>query len=152
MLSMYRLLARASAVGLASLMLGFTPFSYGAVAVVERSPVPAIVIPQWLRELDLTSDQAQQVVAIDALLHQQMIAILTADQYVKLKTYLDAEDAAQARIQDADLELSLYQRAALDVAFQEAMTNLLSILSREQQQLFFYNLENPTPVEPTLGI
>ncbi|MEM9978916.1 MAG: Spy/CpxP family protein refolding chaperone [Cyanobacteria bacterium P01_D01_bin.2] len=149
---MYRLLARASVVGLAYLMLGFAPVPYGVLAAVERNPVPATAVPQWLRELDLTSDQTQQVIAIDALLHQQMIAILTVDQYVKLQTYLDAEDADRARIQDADLELSLYQRAALDVAFQDAMTNLLNILSREQQQLFFYNLENPTPVEPTLGI
>ena len=154
MLSMYRLLARASAVGLVYLMLGFAPFPYGVATAAERSglSLPATMIPQWLQVLDLTSVQAQQVIVIDARLHQQMIAILTADQYVKLQTYLDAEEADQARIQDAGLGLSLYQQAALDVAFQEAMTNLVNILSREQQQLFFDNLENQTSVEPVLGI
>ena len=65
-----------------------------------------------------------------------MMAILTTGQYETLKLFMRSDETEQASIYGADLDLSPYQRMALDAVFEEAMMNIVNILSREQQQFF----------------
>ena len=126
--------------------------SVGAIesrAAVSSDDTPAL--PEWLGALDLTPLQIRQIVAIDTVLDQQMAAILTTGQYAQLQTLMDGS-RRQLSIQDAALELSLYQQAALDMAFQEAMTSIVNILSQEQQQIFFHIFDNPASEESVLDI
>ena len=109
-------------------------------------------LPEWLTTLELTPLQIRQVLGIDTVLHQQIRAILTTQQYNKLQTFMDENESQQLNIHDVDLDLSLYQQAALNTAFEEAITSLINILSLEQKQLFFYNLENHSPVESDIPI
>lgn len=156
MVAMGRLLAGISViVGVGCGTLVLTPRSFSqisAATIGDETELNADVLPQWLRVLELTPTQTQQVIEIDAVLHQQMTAILTTGQYETLKLFMRNDETEQASIYEADLDLSPYQRAALDAVFEEAMMNIVNILSQEQRQLFFYNLENQMPIEPSLGI
>lgn len=129
-------------------------FRFGPVMAsnTATSSTEATVLPEWLRMLNLTPLQIRQVLGIDTVLHQQMVAILTTEQYAKLELFMDNNETKYLDIYDADLDLSIYQQAALNNAFEEAIISLVNVLSLEQQQLFFYNLESHDPAEPDLDI
>ena len=155
--SSFRLLARRLApMGIFCCLVIVSSGSLGRVPVMADSAVApnaeAAVLPEWVRMLDLNPLQIRQVLGIDTALHQQIVAILTTEQYTKLQIYMTNDDSEHLNIYDADLGLSFYQQAALNTAFEEAITNLVNILSVEQQRLFFYNLENHSPAEPSLDI
>ena len=156
MLSTYQLLVRISvAIGFfyCTLALSLHSPELASAATITNtytSNADTDPLPQWLKALNLTTIQVHQVLMIDAALNQQMLAILTTDQYERLQIFMSNDETDQADINDADLDLSLYQQAALDAVFEEAITNLVNILSQEQQQLFFYNLENRVPVRPVI--
>ncbi len=155
--SSFRLLARRLApMGIFCCLVIVSSGSLRRVPVMADSAVAAnaeaAVLPEWVRMLDLNPLQIRQVLGIDTTLHRQIVAILTTEQYTKLQMYMANDDSEHLNIYDADLGLSFYQQAALNTAFEEAITNLVNILSVEQQQLFFYNLENYSPAEPSLDI
>ena len=156
MVAMGRLLAGISVIAsvcCGTLVLAPRSFSQiSAATISDETELNADALPQWLRVLELTPTQTQQVIEIDAVLHQQMTVILTTGQYETLKLFMRNDEAEQASIYEANLDLSPYQQAALDAVFENAIMNIVNILSQEQQQQFFYNLENQTSIEPSLGI
>ena len=156
MVVMGRLLVRISViVSVCYGILVLAPCSFSqifAATISNETELNADVLPQWLRVLELTPAQTQQVIEIDAVLHRQMTAILTTGQYETLKLFMRNDEAESAGIHEANLDLSPYQRAALDAVFEDAIMNIVNILSQEQQQQFFYNLEYQTSNEPNLGI
>ena len=157
MSALYQSLTRTlSAVGLLCLVVVVPSGFFVSVGATESSAAVSsddtTVLPEWLSVLNLTPLQIRQIVTIDSVLDQQMVAILTAGQYTQLQTFMNNNRSNQLSIQDADLDLSRYQKAALDVAFQEAMTSIVNILSQEQQQIFFHIFNNPVPEDSVLDI
>ncbi|MEO0458348.1 MAG: hypothetical protein AAF152_17450 [Cyanobacteria bacterium P01_A01_bin.114] len=121
----------------------FSPLTYAS----EKSSLPA-----WLSELNLTSEQTQQVMMIDAMLAQELAAILTPDQFAQLQSSFADDSSEPMSINALELGLSVYQQTAVDVALEEAMQRLLSILSVEQRQQFFQDLlDERSTAEPNLG-
>lgn len=128
----------------ASLVFSLAPFEPAFAVGLSTTLEPHVTVeelPGWLRALNLNRVQIRQVIVIDELFYQRLTNILTAGQYAKLQEF-SSNDGTRGSIHDADLGLSPYQQTLLDAAYQEAMTGLINILSQEQQQLFFYNLEN----------
>ena len=153
----FRLLARRLApMGIFCCLVIVLPVALRRVPVSASSTTPinaeSTTLPEWLTTLDLTPLQIRQVLGIDTVLHQQIVAILTTEQYNKLQTFMDANENQSLNIHDVDLDLSLYQQAALNTAFEAAITSLVNILSLEQKRLFFDNLENHGPGSPGLEI
>ncbi|MEM9163200.1 MAG: Spy/CpxP family protein refolding chaperone, partial [Cyanobacteria bacterium P01_F01_bin.4] len=97
-------------------------------------------LPPWLSELNLTPEQTHQVMMIDAMLAQELEAILTSDQLAQLQDSFADDSSETLGIDALGLGLSVYQQTAVDVAIQDAMQRLLNILSVEQRQQFFQDL------------
>ncbi|MEM8808100.1 MAG: hypothetical protein AAGF01_18930 [Cyanobacteria bacterium P01_G01_bin.38] len=124
-----------------------------SMALPAEIVADGISLPTWLSNLDLSTEQTHQIMVVDGILAQELEAILTSEQYTQLQdSFVEGPDEPLS-IYELNLGLSTYQQTAVNVAFQNAMQQLLNILSDEQRQQFFQDLwdEQQTP-NPNLDI